>query len=64
MAAGFRPDPLGELTALTQIPYLDIGGDSRRKAGREEVKEDREEIEVGGVGAGRKRQDLQLNTCH
>jgi len=39
LAAGLRPDPLGELTALPQTPWMDSRGPTSRGRGGKGMKE-------------------------
>ena len=54
LAAGLRPDPLGELTALPQTPSCIRGGEGREIGMKERWKgkesQEAEKIEINGKG--------------
>jgi hypothetical protein len=64
LAAGFRPDPLGELTTLPR-PLADARGPHRGRGGRREGGKGREKEkgEEGWEGEGREGED-RIQTCH
>jgi len=43
LAAGLRPDPLGELTALPRPPWLDFRDRGMETRGRKEERKERDE---------------------
>ena len=52
LAAGLRPDPLGELTALPQTSWMDSKGPTSRGRGGEERGRGGKGKAMGGEGRG------------